>query len=143
MFANGQTTATRVIAFIFITLVASVGYLAANPALTTTGHTEFYLPNATNDDTGQKSISAGETTEFTIAIANHEHHASTYQVVAGINETRSTERTLQISNNETREVPLSVTAPNDPGRYRVEFQLYYDDGSDPDLTTWYWIEVNE
>ncbi|WP_425491848.1 DUF1616 domain-containing protein [Halohasta salina] len=141
--AKGQTTATRVVAFIFITLVASVGYLAANPALTTTGHTEFYLPNAAGDDTGQRSTSAGETTDFTIAIANHEHRAGTYRVIATVNGTRSTERTLQISNNETREVPLSVTAPTVPGRYKVEFQLYYDDGSDPDLTTWCWIEVIE
>jgi uncharacterized membrane protein len=135
---------TWVLALVLLVSVGSVGYLAANPELTTTGHTEFYLPtNGTEATSSTAVFSPDSTTEFTVGIANHEHHAVTYRVVVAVNGTELTERAVQIPNSETREVSLPVTVPADPGRYRVEFRLYYDGSTTPELTTWRWIRVRE
>ena len=129
------------LALVLVALVVSVGYLAANPELTTTAHTEFYLPDAGDNGTVDRNLSAGETATFTVAIGNYEHRAVTYRVAAAVNGTEVTDRSVRVENRETRDLALSVTAPEEPGRYRVQFRLYDGDGGGPDLTTRYWIRV--
>lgn len=131
------------LAIVLVALVVGVGYLAANPALTTTAHTEFYLPDAGDNGTIERSLSPGETATFAVAIGNYEHGAVTYRVAAAVNGTETTNRSIRVEDRETRNVTLAVSAPEDPGRYRIEFRLYDGDDGAPDLTTWHWIRVEE
>jgi uncharacterized membrane protein len=126
---------------VLVALVVGVGYLAANPGLTTTAYTEFYLPNAGDNGTAERSLSVGETATFTVAVENYEHSAVTYRVAAAVNGTEMTNRSVRVENRETRNVTLSVPAPEDPGRYRVGFRLYDGDDGAPELTTRYWVRV--
>lgn len=143
VFDRRRRVLTWVLALILLVSIFSVSYLAANPALTTTGHTEFYFPtNSTELSNQSDTFVPGSTTEFTTSVSNHEHRPVTYRVVVAVNGTEQTERSVRIPNNETREVSLPVTVPPDPGRYRAEFQLYQDDSTTPDLTTWRWIRVS-
>lgn len=132
------------IAAVLCIAIVSVGFLAANPSLTTAAHTEFYLHGVDENETiYPETVPPGSTTEFTLGIANHEHHAVTYRVVATVNGTDATERSVNVRNGEVRNVSVAVTAPQDPGRYRIKFRLYYDGGDSSDLTTWYWLQVHE
>jgi uncharacterized membrane protein len=120
----------------------SVGYLAMNPSLTATSHTELYLPGADGTETTYpETVAPGNTTAFTVGVSNHEHRTVTYRVAVAINGTETTERTVQIADGATREPRVNVTLPADPGRYRLQFRLYYGNGDTPDLTTRYWIRV--
>lgn len=135
---------TWLVAAVLVTTIISVGYLAANPSVTTAAHTEFYLQGVDdNATTYPETVPPGNTTEFTVGISNHEHRAVTYRVVATVNGTETSERSVRVSNGEIRNVSVPATAPPDPGRYRIQFELYYDDGDTPDLTTWYWVQVRE
>jgi uncharacterized membrane protein len=124
--------------------VFSVGYLAMNPSLTTASHTEFYLPGVDgNATTYPETVPPGNTTAFTVGISNYEHRTVTYRVAVAVNGTETTDRTVRIEHGDTREPRVNVTLPADPGRYRLQFRLYYGDGTTPDLTTRYWIQVRE
>lgn len=146
MFNDRRGPITWGLTIILTVLIVGVGYLAANPALTTTAHTEFYLPDTGDTGAIERSLSTGETATVTVAIGNYEHSTVTYRVAATVNGTETTDRSVRVENRETSEVTFSVTAPENPGRYRVGFQLYNgntDTGDTPDLTTWYWVRVQE
>jgi uncharacterized membrane protein len=129
-------------AAVFGLLVVTVGFLAANPALTNPAHTEFYVLNESgNASDYPETLAPGEPAEVTVGIGNHEHEPVEYRVAVTWNGTTTTERSIRIPDETTRELPINITAPNSPGRYRVEFQLYHSGGPEPDLTTWLWIRV--
>lgn len=139
-----QRFVTWAIAVVLVATIVSVGYLAMNPSLTTAAHTEFYLQGVDDNTTAHpETVSPGEISEFTVGISNQEHHAVTYRVAVTVNGTERTENSVRIPNGEVRNVSVAVMSPPDPGRYRIEFQLYYDNSETPDLTTWYWVRVHE
>lgn len=133
---------TWILAFVLGVSILTVGYLASNPSLTTTGHTEFYVVSEENT-TSPTTVASGGVAEFRLGIANHEHRAVAYRVRALINGTERSTQTVRVPDSESQELPVSVTAPSELGRYRVQFRLLYGDNETAALTTWSWIRVGE
>jgi uncharacterized membrane protein len=137
---------TWTLASLFLVLLSSVGYLAANPHLTTTPHTEFYLLGQGGSAAGYPTeLAPGESDEVTVGLSNYEHRTVTYRIDVHWNDTTTNEQTITLEDRETREVPLSITAPAEPGRYQVQFRLYQGNETtgDPDLETHLLIRVRE
>jgi uncharacterized membrane protein len=134
-----RNVATWILAAVLALSILSVGYLAANPALTTTGQTELYFPDAGNTTT--TTSEPGATVSLTVGIANHEHHPVTYRLVATTGGTELAARSIRLVDGDRRNVSIPITAPTDPGRYRIDVTLYYEDGTDSELTIWRWIRV--
>ena len=123
-------------------LVVAVVFLAANPTLTNPAHTELYvLDESGNASDYPSSLSPGETTEITVGISNHEHESVEYRLALLWNETTATERRIQLPDGATRELPITLTAPDQPGRYRLVIQLFHSGETTPDQTNRVWIRV--
>lgn len=133
---------TWTVAVVLVALIATVWYLAANPAITNPAHTEFYLLGDDGNASDYPStLEPGEITEVTVGIANHEHRDVTYRIAVRWNETLTGDRIVSVPNGETREFPVLLTAPDRSGPYQVRFQLHkgasgaQETLADPDLTT--------
>lgn len=122
----------RVVTWILvITLVASIvgaGYLSLSPAPAGQTYTEFYIlgpeGNASNYPT---ELNVSEDGVVIVGISNHERTTVEYQVVIAWNQTETQERIRQIAHDETLEFNVTVTAPSEPGIYRLRFLLYRTD----------------
>jgi uncharacterized membrane protein len=140
---------TRAIAVILLAAIMSTGYLAMNPGLTTAAHSEFFIEptesqtNATTTASYPDRLQPNATTNVTLGIGNHEHQSLSYRITVVWNETTTQSHQLRLVDNETRLYPIQLEAPSEPARYRVQFQLYKQNETEPALQTRLWIRVQE
>lgn len=135
---------TWVFALILVSLIVIVAFLAMNPWLTTEPYTGFYILGPEGEATGYPSkFAPGETGTVIVGISNHEHQAKDYRVEVAWNQTTTLQREIRVERNASAEFRATVTAPNEPGRYRLRFLLYKnsDPSSAPDHSLRLWVRV--
>ncbi|MFB6225173.1 MAG: DUF1616 domain-containing protein, partial [Candidatus Paceibacteria bacterium] len=121
-----EKTLTWILAAALIVSVIAVIGLAIKAPRTVDSYTEFYVLGQNEVAAGYPSeLSTGESTTVILGITNHEHRKVTYRIVVTWNKTETTQRTVRVSAGKTREINVTLTAPQDPGRYRVRFLLYH------------------
>ena len=133
------------IAFAFLLLVVGLTtYAAANPYVTTTGYTEFYI---SGEDAAENpyptTMTAQSTEEIPLVIVNREHSSLTYQLSTQWNGTETDQTQITLDPREERTVPITVYAPADTGTYRLEFLLETSRTADTNLRTRLWITVEQ
>jgi Predicted membrane protein len=133
------------IAFAFLLLVAGLTtYAAANPYVTTTGYTEFYI---SGEDAAENpyptTMTAQSTEEVPLVIVNREHSSLTYQLSTQWNGTETNQTQITLDPREERTVPITVHAPADAGTYKLEFLLETSRTTDTSLRTRLWITVEQ
>lgn len=133
------------VAFAFLLLVVGLTtYAAANPYVTTTGYTEFYI---SGEDAAENpyptTMTAQSTEEIPLVIVNREHSSLTYQLSTQWNGTETDQTQITLDPREERTVPITVYAPADTGTYRLEFLLETSRTADTNLRTRLWITVEQ
>lgn len=135
---------------LLVVLVASLlatAYVAVESPQSIDTYSEFYLlgPEGKAEEYPTQ-LESGEFEDVIVGVTNHEGEATDYVVrVVDLNATNdsqlaTTSRTL--ADGETWETNVSFSI-EDPGRHRVQFQLYKDTASgEPDLTTRLWVNVS-
>lgn len=127
---------------VFLSLLVSVGYLAANPELTSEPFSELYVLGANGNTTEYpQTLAPGETANVTVGVSNHEHQEVRYRLAVEWNGSVTQERRLTLKAGETTEQTIPLTAPSQPGRYRVQFILYSQNIDDEPLTARLWVRV--
>ena len=140
-----NTALTVVLALALVASIGGVVYVAVTPQQTGESFTEFYVlgpeGNASDYPT---NLTTGGSGEVILGVTNNERRDLDYRVEVTWNGTTTAERRLRVPQGETREVPMDLTAPEEPGRYRVRFNLYVDNGSD---TVYHrlrlWVQVRD
>ena len=128
---------------LMVSLIAVLA-LAVNPPRTTDPYTEFYVLGESGQAAGYPvDLSPGESGTVIIGITNHEHRQMIYPVVVTWNGSATTRRSVTVPAGETRETNMTLTAPQDPGRYRVRFLLYRESViGGPYRTLRLWVTVD-
>lgn len=127
---------------VFLSLLFSVGFLAANPELTSEPFSELYVLGANGNTTEYpQALAPGETANVTVGVSNHEHQQVTYRLAVEWNGSITQERRLTLHGGEKTERPIALTAPSHPGRYRVQFVLYTQTIDEEPLTARLWVRV--
>ena len=131
------------VAFVFLLLVVGLTtYAAANPYITTTGYTEFYISGEDAVESPYPTTMAAQSTEeIPLVIVNREHSSLTYQLSTQWNGTETNQTQMTLDPREQRTVPITVRAPADAGTYRLEFLLETSRTTDTSLRTRLWITV--
>jgi len=128
------TLSTILTIVLTLALVASVGgvvYVAVTPQQTGEQFTEFYVLGPDGNASGYPTnLTTGESGEVIVGVINNERRDLDYRVEVTWNGATTMERRLRVPRGETRETRLDVTAPDEPGQYRVRFNLYVNNGSD-------------
>jgi uncharacterized membrane protein len=145
-----QKRAARLSKFVLLLLltVSLIGvlYVAVNPPQSTDPYTEFYLlgPEGNASDYPTQ-LQPGESGTVIVGVTNHEGQPTTYEIRVvdmntSDNKTLATaSQTIQPGETWERSVTFSL---EQPGRHRIQFQLYKDDiREEPYLTTRLWINV--
>lgn len=111
--------------------VAGVVYVAVTPQQTGDTFTEFYVVSPDGNASGYPTnLTIGESGDVVVGITNRERRDLDYRVEITWNGTTTQERRITVPRGETREIPVTLTAPDEPGRYRVNVNLYVDNGTD-------------
>lgn len=111
--------------------------------------TEIYLLDADGGMSAYpSSMNPNETFSVQLGVRNHEGRLQNYSLQVDIEphpHVNDSERlrTLEISlePGESRTLPLSFTAPEDPGQYGLTFRLYLDNAVEPYRSLQMWITV--
>lgn len=139
---RAERVLTWVLAIALALSLAGVVYVALVPPQTGTAFTEFYLLGPDGNASGYPTnLTTNETGTVIVGISNHERKSVEYRMRVTRNGTQTTERTVSVADGDTSEFQVNLTAPADPGRYRVRFLLFNETSSDPDLQTRLWIQV--
>jgi len=126
-----NTALTVVLALALVASMGGVVYVAVTPQQTGEQFTEFYVFGPDGNASGYPTnLTTGESGEVIVGVTNNERRDLDYRVEVTWNGATTMERRLRVPRGETRETRLDVTAPEEPGRYRVRFNLYVDDGDD-------------
>jgi uncharacterized membrane protein len=126
-----NTALTVVLALALVASMGGVVYVAVTPQQTGEQFTEFYVFGPDGNASGYPTnLTTGESGEVIVGVTNNERRDVDYRVEVTWNGATTMERRLRVPRGETRETRLDVTAPDEPGRYRVRFNLYVNNGSD-------------
>jgi Predicted membrane protein len=131
------------VVFLFLFLVVGLtSYAAANPYITTTGYTEFYISgeNAT-ESPYLSTMSTQSTEEVPLIIENREHSLITYQLSVQWNGTETNQTSITLDPQEQHTISMTVRAPAEAATYRLEFLLESSQTVEVDLSTRLWITV--
>lgn len=139
---RAERVLTWILAIALALSLAGVVYVALVPPQTGSTFSEFYLLGPNGNASGYPTtLTTNETGTVIVGISNHERKSVEYRVRVTRNGTQMTDRSLSVADGETREFRMNLTAPADPGRYRIRFMLYNETSSDPYLRTRLWIQV--
>ncbi len=132
---GGRQTLKRLVtwglAIVLVVSIVAVVAIAADPPGTSDPYTEFYLLGSDgNASEYPTALSTGESGDLIVGISNQEQQDTTYTLQVTWNGTTTQEQTFDVASAETVEEELSIVAPEDPGRYRVRFELFQGDMSD-------------
>lgn len=142
--ARAERVLTWVLGLALVLALVGVVYVAMNPPETTDPYTEFYLLGLDGNASGYPTqLSPGESGSVVVGISNHEHRAVDYRIVITWNGTETRERDVHVADNMAEELRVNLTAPSEPGRYKVLFLLYNESGDEPYLNNRLWIEVRD
>jgi uncharacterized membrane protein len=120
-----ERAVTWVLAVTLVVALVAVAAIAVNPPETTDPYTEFYLLGPDGNASGYPTtLSPGESGDLVVGITNHEQREVTYTLRVTWNGTVTQEHTIEVADEETVEEALAITAPPDPGRYNVRFELF-------------------
>ncbi len=93
--------------------------------------TEFYLPEAEMETSGNTMLKVGEETKVTVGIVNYEDEKVSYHIEVMIDGIKNGEAApIQLDNEEKWEGLVSFT-PEKAGHQKVEFYLYKEGDTDP------------
>lgn len=138
--SRGQRILTVALLVVLVVATAGVVAVAVSPPETTDPFTEFYLIGADgNASDYPTALSTGETATVVVGISNHEHERVDYRLRVLWNDAATLDRNVTVGDDRTRELNLSVTAPDDPGEYRLRFRLAggtVENGTDQRLRLW-------
>ena len=127
---------TVVLGLALVLSIVAVGAIAVNPPTTTEPFTEFYLVGPDGNASGYPTeLAPGEPGTVIVGISNHEHRAVQYRLEVTWNGSVTAAETVQLADGQTEEQPMTLTAPTEPGRYRLQFHLYNETGTEPYRTT--------
>lgn len=133
---------TIILAITLIVAVAGTVYVALFPPETAPPFTEYYLlgpeGNASDYPT---DLEPGETGVVIVGISNHEQEVTDYRSVVAWNESVTQSENVTIQDGQTKETRVRLTAPAEPGRYNVSFQLYKDGSDTPTEQLRLWVTV--
>jgi len=124
--------------------VASAGVVAVAvvPPQTDDPFTEFYVIGANGTAADYPMVvDPGAAVTTTLGIENHEHGTVTYDVVGEWNDSRSYERNVTVADGEGLHWDPTVTAPEEPGLYRLRYHLHGGSGGDGPQSLRLWIRV--
>jgi hypothetical protein len=139
---QAERALTWILAIALALSLAGVVYVALVPPQSGSTFSEFYLLGPNGNASGYPTtLTTNETGTVIVGISNHERKSVEYRMRVTWNGTQTTERTLGVADGDTSEFRVNLTAPADPGRYRVRFLLYNETSSEPYLRTRLWIQV--
>lgn len=115
-----------------LTLAATVGYAAVNPAGNEEPFSEFYLLSQTDDgefvaEDLPKNYTAGESKPLHVAIGNHEGQSVPYTVVVKLDGKQIDRFSTEVDDGQTKRIKRSVTPTKTGDRLRMSFLLYRGD----------------
>lgn len=135
---------TIILAIALIVAVAGTVYIALFPPETAPPFTEYYLLNSEGNASDYPTeLAPDETGVVLVGITNHEHDVTDYRSVVAWNGTVTQSDTLTLPDGQTRETRIELTAPAEPGRYNVSFQLYKDGRDTPTERLRLWVTVTD
>ncbi|RXK46918.1 DUF1616 domain-containing protein [Halorientalis pallida] len=139
---RAERALTWILAIALALSLAGVVYVALVPPQSGSTFSEFYLlgPDG-NASEYPTTLAPNQTGTVVVGISNHERKSVEYRMRVSLNGTQTAERTVSVADGDTREFRVNLTAPADPGRYRVRFLLYNETSADPSLRTRLWIQV--
>lgn len=115
---------TWLLAVILTISVVLVMGIAINPPQTGNSYTEFYILGQDETASYPSELTIGESANLILGISNHERERSVYTVIITWNRSEDLSRTVEVSTGETREMNITLTAPQESGLYQVHFRLY-------------------
>ncbi|WP_336000309.1 DUF1616 domain-containing protein [Halorientalis halophila] len=140
--ARGERVLTWVLALALLLSLAGVVYVAMVPPETTDPYTEFYILGPDGNASGYPTqLAPGDTGTVIVGITNHEQRDVDYRVAVTWNGSQSFERNVSVADEATEEFRVSLSAPDESGRYRVLFHLTNEAGGEPTPPNRLWIDV--
>lgn len=120
---------TGILAVVLVVAALGVVALSLSPPDLSEPYTEFYIlgPNGTADEY-PTNLTVNETGDLIVGISNHEKSDVDYTLVLELNDTRTTERSVTVENQETWEGSVSFT-PSKPGTLKLSILLYKGDST--------------
>ena len=120
---NLDRTLATIIVIILIIGTVGVFYMILNPT-PNERFTEFYLLDADGKAINYPAnLSAGEKSNLTVGVVNHEGSASSYQIKIYQNSQILKEENISLDNGAKKELPFEFTA-GPSGQDKLEFKLY-------------------
>ena len=107
-----------------IVAVAAVAYIIISPA-PGERFTEFYIlgPNGKAGDY-PANLTVGQSANLTVGVVNHEDATTSYQLVAKLNGNVLSNQSLNLKNEEKKEIPFTVHVNQTGNGQKLEFLLY-------------------
>lgn len=106
--------------------VVGVIYISVVPPIPSAGDefTEFYLLDSEGTtENYPQSLAPNEDQIVTIGIVNHEAESVAYRVEVHWNDTKTQEMRVVLENEERWEQTIRISAPDEPGKYRLVLTL--------------------
>lgn len=134
---------TLTAAVLLLAAVSGTLYVATTDFETGETYTEFYVLNENGTAAGYPTnLTTGEEGTVLVGIGNHENERVTYRVEVQWDDTTVESREVTVGADRTEEFTVSVTAPDSPGNYRLDFLLYRTtDASEPYKNVYLDVEV--
>ncbi len=121
---NFDRTLSAVLIVIIIIALLATFYIILFPSQSEK-FTEFYILGE-NGKAGDypSNLSLNQTGNVIVGIVNHEDTDSTYQLIIKFNQTILKNETINLLNNEKKEIPFNFKATSAGNNQKLEFLLY-------------------
>lgn len=135
---------SAVLAILILGAIGAIAYFATNPDLGES-YTEFYLLGTEGQAGGYpEELNLGQTATVVVGIVNNEHEAINYRVEIRSATIKIGELgPLLLADGKTLEEEMSFALTTVGERQKVEFWLFKEDGKEPDLSIYIFIDVAE
>lgn len=108
-------------------------------------YTDFYILGSEGMvEDYPRELVLGQPVEVTLGIVNHEHQNINYTIEVRIDGERVQEiRPINLTHEEESQTKVTLVPTKAGEAQKVEFLLYKDEGSEPYLTLYLWLDVKE
>ena len=136
---------TLTAAVVLLVAVSGTLYVATTEFRTGETYTEFYVLNENDTAAGYPTdLATGEEGTVLVGVNNHEGERLTYRMEVQWDDTTVDTREVPVPADGTEEFTVTVSAPEDPGEYRLDFLLYRTaDSTEPYKNVYLNVEVRE
>ncbi len=145
---RGQSFVDKILSIILIAAIlgamGTLGYVIANPKVGEK-FTEFYILGLEGEAIDYpRELMIGEEGSVRVGIINREYETVSYRVEVRIDGVRDNQTgPLELEHDEQWEEIVSFTPDRAGDNQKVEFLLYENGGSEPDLKLHLWVNVKE